>query len=136
MPLRSVTAQLAPIATPAPPSETDPLPRSRLHVGIKGTRRESRSWLGNTSRPFSSRCGYVFRAARDCASGPAATRRISSELTNSLWQKSWQAEARPTWGLKLLIHRSGAGAFACEPSGTGPLPQAAKLSPACFPMAT
>jgi hypothetical protein len=55
---------------------------------------------------------------------------------NSLWQKSWQAEAHPTWGLKLLIHRSGAGAFACEPSGTGLLPQAAKLSPACFPMAT
>jgi hypothetical protein len=34
---------------------------------------------------------------------------------NSLGQKSWQAEARLIWCLKLLIHRSGAGAFACEP---------------------
>jgi hypothetical protein len=29
-------------------------------------------------------------------------------------QKSWQAEARPTWCRKLLIRRRGAGAFACE----------------------
>jgi hypothetical protein len=43
----------------------------------------------------------------------------------SLWQKSWQAEARPTWCRKQLIHRGGAGAFACEPGGMGLLPQAA-----------
>src|SRR5450755_4056430 len=43
---------------------------------------------------------------------------------SSLWQKSWQAEARPTWCRKQLIHRGGAGAFACEPGGMGLLPQA------------
>jgi hypothetical protein len=45
---------------------------------------------------------------------------------NSLWQKSWQAEARPTWCRKQLIHPGGAGAFACEPGGMGLLPQAVK----------
>jgi hypothetical protein len=48
---------------------------------------------------------------------------------SSLWQKSWQAEARPTWCRKQLIHRGGAGAFACEPGGMGLLPQAASVEP-------
>jgi hypothetical protein len=41
-------------------------------------------------------------------------------------QKSWQAEARPTWCRKLLIRRRGAGAFACEPGVTRLLTWAAR----------
>src|SRR5450755_4267052 len=65
-------------------------------------------------------------------SGSSCPRKLTScspraSSHSSLWQKSWQAEAHATWCRRQLIHRGGAGAFACEPGGMGLLPQAAKL---------
>jgi Trehalose utilisation len=60
-------------------------------------------------------------------------------MYSSLCQKSWQAEARPTWRRKLLIPRRGAGAFACEPGVTRLLTRAVRavfiailMSIACY----
>jgi hypothetical protein len=56
-----------------------------------------------------------WRRGRENPKSRSQKERYRTATVSSPCQKSWQAEARPTWCRKLLIRRRGAGAFACEP---------------------